>query len=397
MVSTTGGGITVSEASPEEVDADLFVIGPEAPLVDGLGDRLRARGALVFGPGADGAALEGSKVFMKEVLTKAHVKTALYEVFSTPRVAHDYVTATSGPWVIKTDGLAAGKGVLVTSTRDEALADVAAKLSGEAFGDAGRHIVIEEALDGTECSLLFLVDGKDAVALVPSQDHKRLFDNDAGPNTGGMGTFAPVPWIDAAFVDSVKDDAVLPVLSELTRRGIDYRGVLYAGLMMTEDGPSVLEYNVRFGDPEAQVVFPLFATDLAQWLFAAASGNLASVSPNVDNPPVLDGHAVCVVMASKEYPHQSSFGEVIEGLGANGQLYDEHEGVFVYHAGTKREGNRFVTNGGRVLGVTGIGATNDKARERAYGAVSSISFGDGSQVFRSDIADYGCKAERTWS
>ncbi len=254
--------ITVADDTPvEEIQADLYVIGPEAPLVAGLADTLRAQGRAVLGPGADGALLEGSKAFMKEVLHAAGVPSARFATFDALEAgaAMDYLETLPGPWVIKTDGLAAGKGVLVAQSLNEARADVTAKLSGASFGEAGRHIVIEEGLVGEECSLLVLCDGTHAVPLVPAQDFKRVGDGDTGPNTGGMGAYAPMLHVGGAAVDRIMDTAVLPLVEELRRRGIDYRGVLYAGLMLTPDGPKVIEYNVRFGDPETQVVLPLLA------------------------------------------------------------------------------------------------------------------------------------------
>ncbi|HEX3980230.1 MAG TPA: phosphoribosylamine--glycine ligase, partial [Acidimicrobiales bacterium] len=229
-VTPSGHTITSVSTSPEEVDADLFVIGPEAPLVDGLADRLRASGRLVFGPGADGARLEGSKAFMKELLAEAGVPTARFGVFTDARAAKEYLGTLPGPWVVKTDGLAAGKGVLVTGSRAEAEADIDAKLSGAAFGEAGRQVVVEEGLIGPECSLLVLCDGRQLVPLAPAQDFKRRDDLDAGPNTGGMGAYSPVPMVDDRSVDRLVEEAVAPLVAVLRARGIDYRGVLYAGL-----------------------------------------------------------------------------------------------------------------------------------------------------------------------
>ncbi len=319
-----GHTITSVATPPEEIDADLFVIGPEAPLVDGLADRLRGAGRLVFGPGADGARLEGSKAFMKEVLAEAGVPTARFGVFGDPAAAKEYLRTLPGPWVIKTDGLAAGKGVLVTDSRAEAEADIDAKLSGHAFGDAGRQVVVEEGLDGPECSLLVLCDGRRLAALAPAQDFKRLGEGDQGPNTGGMGAYSPVPFVDAAMVDRLVDEAVAPLVAALRARGIDYRGVLYAGLMLTPQGPKVLEFNVRFGDPEAQVVLPRLDGDLTGLLAEVAAGELTTV------PRFLPGAAVCVVLASEGYPDAPRTGDEITGLAEAGAV----EGVTVFHAGT---------------------------------------------------------------
>ncbi|MDQ4133507.1 MAG: phosphoribosylamine--glycine ligase, partial [Actinomycetota bacterium] len=276
VVVTPGNpGIPGSVSTPpEEIDADLFVIGPEASLVDGLADRLRSKGRLVFGPGADGARLEGSKAWMKQVLDEAGVPTARHGTFTEVEPATAFLNQLPGPYVVKTDGLAAGKGVLVTESRKEAVADVEAKLSGRAFGDAGRRVVIEEGLSGPELSVLCVCDGRRAVPLEPAQDFKRLGDGDTGPNTGGMGAYSPVPVAGPDLVEHVVDAAVEPTLAAMRKRDIDYRGVLYAGLMLTADGPKVLEYNVRFGDPEAQVVLPRFAGDLVAMLADAAAGRL---------------------------------------------------------------------------------------------------------------------------
>ena len=281
VVVTPGSpGIPGSMAAPPaEVDADLYVVGPEAPLVAGLADQLRGAGRLVFGPGADGARLEGSKAFMKELVSAAGVPTARYQAFSEVGPALDFLRSLPGPWVTKTDGLAAGKGVLVAPTLAEAAADVRAKLSGESFGDAGRTVVIEEGMTGPELSLLVVCDGTRAVPLAPAQDFKRVGDGDTGPNTGGMGAYSPVPAVSDDVVADVMDRFIGPTLAELRRRGIDYRGVLYAGLMLTPEGPKLVEYNVRFGDPEAQVVLPRLTGDLAELLAAAAAGDLSAAPP----------------------------------------------------------------------------------------------------------------------
>jgi len=249
--SSEGYGVASTSSPPEEIDADLYVIGPEEPLVGGLADRLRSMGRLVFGPGADGAHLEGSKEFMKKCVSEAGVPTARWGAFSKLDEASEFLRSLPGPYVVKTDGLAAGKGVLVTDDIVEAQTDAAAKLSGRSFGEAGRRVVIEEALQGTELSLLVVCDGVNAVPLAPAQDYKRLCTGDRGPNTGGMGAFSPVAAATALVVGKVMDTIVGPTLSALRRSGIDYRGVLYAGLMLTSDGPKLIEYNVRFGDPEA--------------------------------------------------------------------------------------------------------------------------------------------------
>ncbi len=276
VVVTPGNpGIPGSTATPpEELDADLFVVGPEQPLVDGLADRLRAQGKLVFGPGADGARLEGSKAWMKEVVEAAGVPTARYGAFDSVDPAVELLRSLPGPWVVKTDGLAAGKGVLVTDDLATAEADVADKLSGASFGPAGRRVVIEEGLRGPEVSVFAVCDGERAIALDPAQDFKRVGDGDTGPNTGGMGAYSPLPWLAPTFAGDVVEKFIEPTLAELRRRGIDYRGVLYAGLMLTPEGPKLLEYNIRFGDPDGQVVLLRLTSDLTALLASAAAGHV---------------------------------------------------------------------------------------------------------------------------
>ncbi len=376
--------IVTTDAPVQEIEADLVVIGPEAPLVEGLADRLRADGRAVMGPGADGALLEGSKAFMKEMLATAGVPTARFAAFDALQIddALAYLESMPGPWVVKTDGLAAGKGVLVTHSIEAARADVKAKLSGSAFGEAGRNIVIEEGLDGEECSLLVLCDGTSAVPLLPAQDFKRIADGDTGPNTGGMGAYSPMAHIDARLVDRFMDEAVEPLIAALRARGIDYRGVLYAGLMVGPDGTKVLEYNVRFGDPEAQVVLPLLASDAAELFMATATGRLNEIPA----PKFLDDSAVCVVLASPGYPDAPHTGDPIEGLDASGQSVAQVPGTMTFHAGTRRQSpnGRFRTAGGRVLAVTAVAPTIERARENAYAAAAPIHW-DGFQI-RTDIA-----------
>ncbi|HEX6425701.1 MAG TPA: phosphoribosylamine--glycine ligase [Acidimicrobiales bacterium] len=397
VVVTPGNpGIPGSTATPPgEVDADLYVVGPEAPLVAGLADELRAAGRLVFGPGADGARLEGSKAWMKQVVEAAGVPTARYATFTEVEPAVEFLRSLPGPWAIKTDGLAAGKGVLVTGTLDQAVADVRAKLAGESFGDAGRRVVVEEGMTGPELSLLAVCDGARAVALAPAQDFKRVGDGDAGPNTGGMGAYSPVPGVDDALVDDVTRRFVQPTLDELRRRGIDYRGVLYAGLMLTPGGPRLVEFNVRFGDPEAQVVLPRLTSDLAALLAAAAAGDLTQAPP-----PSFGGDAcVTVVLASEGYPASPRTGDPIEGVAAA-----EATGAIVFCAGVASAGEgradagegarrgdgsgdagpALVTAGGRVLAVTGTGPTVAAARDHAYRAAALISWPG--RHHRTDIA-----------
>ena len=370
-------GLAVSDEPVGALDPDLVVIGPEQPLVDGLADALREEGVAVVGPGRRGARLEGSKVFLKEFLAEAGVPTADFHVCSTEAEAEAVLEGMRPPYVIKTDGLAAGKGVLVTDDLAEARGDVRAKLSGEAFGDAGRRIVIEEGLTGVECSLLVLCDGRDVVPLAPAQDFKRVGDGDTGANTGGMGAYAPSA-LSAADCDAALETIVRPTLAALASRGIDYRGVLYAGLMVGERGPMLLEYNVRFGDPETQSLVGLYG-GWGELLQRTAAGELAGVTARPR------GASVTVVLAAHGYPAFPRRGDVIEGLGPDGQLADPVEGVTVYHAGTRRRyDGRFETAGGRVLSVSAVGATVVEARERAYAGVARLSF-EGA-VVRHDIA-----------
>lgn len=373
-------GLDCAEGPAEQIDADLFVIGPEQPLVDGLADRLRAAGKLVFGPGAAGARLEGSKAWMKEVLARAGVPTASFGSFDEVGPAVEFLKSLPPPWVVKTDGLAAGKGVLVTDDIDAACADVEAKLAGAAFGDAGRRVVVEEGLSGPELSLMAVCDGRRAVALAPAQDFKRALDGDRGPNTGGMGSYSPVPIAGPDVVAEVMGKAVEPTLSWLSDQGVDFRGVLYAGLMLTAEGPKVLEFNVRFGDPETQVLMPRWQGDVTLTLAAAAAGHL-------DEAPVPafgDEAAVCVVAAAPGYPESPRTGAPILGLEKPLKVAGAH----VFAAGV---GDGPTTGGGRVLGVTGTGSSLREARDRAYRAVAEVSF-PGMQ-FRTDIAATAAEQE----
>jgi len=363
----------------DDLDADLVVVGPEEPLVTGVADAVAARGRLVFGPTAAAARLEGSKAWMKEVLTGAGVPTAEHAAFTADQgpEALAFLATLDGLYVIKTDGLAAGKGVVVTESRAEAEAAVARYLSGEAFGDAGRTVVIEEGLRGPELSLLVVCNGDPdaAVALAPAQDFKRIGDGDTGPNTGGMGAYSPVAVAGPELVEQVMRLAVRPTLDALAERGAPYRGVLYAGLMLTDDGPKVIEYNVRFGDPECQVVLPRLETDLGDLCAAAAHGDPL--------PPVRFSPEACVtvVLASDGYPSAPRTGCVIAGLDEAAAEPD----VVVFHAGTARAPDgSLVTAGGRVLDVTALGPTVGVARQRAYAAATSVTW-SGVQ-YRRDIA-----------
>ncbi len=378
LVTPGNAGIPGSvAAAPEALDADLFVIGPEQPLVDGLADRLRAQGKRVFGPGADGARLEGSKRWMKELLVRAGVPTARHRSFGAAELdpALEFLETLPGLYVIKTDGLAAGKGVVVTESLSDARAAVRSYLSGEAFGAAGTTVVIEEGLTGPELSVFAACNGTTAVLFGSAQDFKRVGDGDSGPNTGGMGAFSPVPGVGDDLLDTVMAEAIEPTLRALRAEGVDYRGFLFCGLMLTPEGPKVLEYNVRFGDPEAQVVLPRLRSDLADLLARAAEGHA------VETPQFAPGATVCVVLASEGYPGAPRPGDVIAGLDVASGL----DGVDVFCAGVARdEQGRLVTGGGRVLGVVGHGDDLVLARTRAYEAVARISWPG--MHYRSDIA-----------
>ena len=383
VVTPGNAGIAGSTATPVEDlvadgSVDLVVIGPEQPLVDGLADELRALGVRVFGPGADGAQVEGSKAYMKDLALAAGLPTARHGTFDELGPALELLRSLPGPWVVKTDGLAAGKGVLVTDSLAEAEADVADKLAGTAFGDAGRRVVIEEGLTGPEVSVFAVCDGTRTVCLPAAQDVKRVGDGDTGPNTGGIGAWSPLPFAPDNLLDTVAQTFIEPTLAELNRRGIDYRGVLYAGLMLTPDGPKLIEYNIRFGDPDSQVVLLRMTSDLAALLAAAAEGDItAAPTPAFD-----DDTAVLVVAASEGYPAAPRTGDVIEGLDRARSV----EGVTVLTAGVGTDDDgALVTAGGRVLNVVGRGPDAESARGRAYDALDEIRWPG--MHHRSDIAE----------
>ena len=355
---------------------DLVVVGPEAPLVAGLADTLNKAGIPVFGPSKAAAQLEGSKVFAKDLMKKYNIPTAAYGVFHKVDEAKEFISQTGAPIVVKADGLAAGKGVVVAMTIDEANAAVEDMLSGNRFGEAGSTVVIEEFMEGEEASLLAFVDGKTVVPMIASQDHKRIFDGDKGPNTGGMGTYAPAPVLTDALRDEAMKTILEPMVAAMENEGMPYVGCLYAGLMITPQGPKVVEFNARFGDPETQVVLPLLDSDLGQIMMACATGALTA-----DMVKWKDSSAACVILASKGYPETSSKGDVIHGD------IKQHDTTIVFHSGTKLIGDEYVTNGGRVLGVVGLGKDLRTALDRAYGRIEHIDF-EGMQ-YRTDI---GAKA-----
>ncbi len=353
---------------------DLVVIGPEAPLVAGLVDDLEAAGIRAFGPGRAAARLEGSKGFTKDLCARAGIPTARYARFADAAAARAHVETQDFPIVVKADGLAAGKGVTVAQNREEALAAVEACFAG-AFGAAGAEVVIEEYLEGEEASYFALVDGTTILPLVSAQDHKRAFDGDEGPNTGGMGAYSPAPVMTREREAEVLARIIRPTVTALAEAGTPYRGVLYAGLMITNEGPKLIEYNVRFGDPECQVLMMRLKSDLLAALEACVDGVLAHVDLRWR-----DETALTVVMAAKGYPGAYEKGSVIRGLDEAAKV----PGVEIFHAGTEREGDLVRAAGGRVLNVTALGATVREARARAYEAIARIDWPEG--FWRSDIA-----------
>ncbi|MDB4942491.1 MAG: phosphoribosylamine--glycine ligase [Labilithrix sp.] len=360
-------------ALAEHERVDLVVIGPEAPLTAGLVDALAARNILAFGPTRAAAQLEGSKAFMKEFLRRHGIPTAAFAVFEDAAAARAYVEAAARPLVVKADGLAAGKGVVVASTAAEALAAIDDMMIARSFGDAGAKVVIEELLPGEEASFHVVCDGTRAVPLVPAQDHKRVFDGDRGPNTGGMGAYAPAPVVTPEVHAQVMRDVVLPTLRGMAAEGMPFRGVLFVGLMIDQGTARVLEFNVRFGDPETTVLVPMLDGDWLALLEGAARGDLSGVRAGTK-----PGAALAVVMAAEHYPSAPSQGDRIEGLGA-----PLPPGAFVMHAGTRQEGEHVVTAGGRVLTVGAQASSFAKAREAAYASVAQIRWRG--EHHRSDI------------
>lgn len=357
---------------------DMLVVGPEVPLTEGLADICQAKGLAVFGPNKAAAQMEGSKAFAKDIMKKYHVPTAVYATFTDGEAAKKYIHEQGAPIVVKADGLAAGKGVVVAQTEEEAVEAVNAMMEDHIFGASGGRIVVEECMVGEEASLLAFVDGKTIVPMISAQDHKRIFDNDEGPNTGGMGAYAPAPVMTPELVKEVEEKILRPVVDGLAQEGIVYQGCLYAGLMITADGPKVVEFNCRFGDPETQAVLPLLDGDLAEIMYACTQGTLTK-----DMVAWKDASACCVIMASAGYPASSHKGDVISGLDSL------DDAAMVFHSGTAKKDGQYVTNGGRVLGVTAVAPTLKESIDEAYRHVAAIHF-DGQQV-RSDIGAKGLK------
>jgi phosphoribosylamine--glycine ligase len=359
-------------AQREEID--LTVVGPEAPLCAGIVDEFQRRGLRIFGPTKSAAEIEGSKVFCRQLLAKWRIPSPKFAAFDDPNEAKSYIRRQGAPIVVKADGLAAGKGSIVCATLDEALRAVDRIMVEREFGDAGKRIVVEEFLTGREASVMVFTDGRTVKPMLPSRDHKRLLDNDQGPNTGGMGAYCPVPDIDASLYDEIVETIMKPTIAALAAEGRPYKGVLYGGLMLTKDGPKVLEFNCRFGDPETQAVLPLLDGDLVEICEAVIDKRLHEVEVRWRH-----GACICVVMASAGYPGAHEKGKVIKGI----EEAESEEGVIVFHAGTFWRDEQLVTAGGRVLGVTATGRDFDEAAKKVYRAVSKIHF-DGAH-YRRDI------------
>lgn len=386
-----GVNVALAEDDPEAVAAfareegiGLVVIGPEAPLVAGVADAVRAAGIACFGPGAEGAQMEGSKRFSKELMERAGIPTAAYGSFTDEEAALAYVREQGAPLVVKADGLAAGKGVVVATEQDQAEEAVRECFAG-AFGDAGSTVVIEECLTGPECSLLAFTDGKTVRPMATAQDHKRALEGDRGPNTGGMGVYSPVPIVADGEL-AVMKQVMVDTVAELAAEGIDYRGCLYGGFMLTPEGPKVLEFNARFGDPETQVILPRLENDLVDVMLACAEQRLDEVELSWR-----DEWAVAVVLTSAGYPGSYEKGKVITGV----EGADALDGVTVYHAGTAvTDAGELVTSGGRVLAVTALGDTFEAARDLAYAACEKIDF-EG-KTLRHDIGLKALRGREAW-
>ncbi|HEC99948.1 MAG TPA: phosphoribosylamine--glycine ligase [Proteobacteria bacterium] len=353
---------------------DLTVVGPETPLTLGIVDLFSAQKLSIFGPGKEAAAIEGSKVFAKKLMDKYHIPTGKYEVFTSTNKAMAYLKKAAFPLVIKADGLAAGKGVIVAQSYEEGVAAVDLIMQKKAFGEAGNRVIIEEFLEGEECSFMAVTDGKTVLPLATSQDHKAIFDGDRGPNTGGMGAYSPAPMVTPQLHKQIMEEVMQPTIKALAAEGRPYRGVLYAGLIIKEGKARVLEFNGRFGDPEAQPVLARMKSDLVETMQAAIDGTLGGLSIDWDPRP-----AVCVVMASQGYPGNYEKGKVIQGLATVSKMKD----VIVFHAGTVRKDNHIITSGGRVMSITALGSDHKQAIERAYEAVGRIKW-EG-VYFRKDI------------
>ncbi len=348
---------------------DFTVVGPEIPLSLGIVDEFNKYKLPVFGPNKKAAQLEASKVFAKELMAKNDVPTAAFEIFDNAEEAKKYIEKIGSPCVVKADGLAAGKGVVVAKTVDEAKQAVKQMMQEKVFGDSGNKVIVEECLEGQEASILVFTDSCQVIPLASSQDHKRIFDHDQGPNTGGMGAYSPAPVVTRELFDQVLEKVIYRTITGLAKEGIEYRGVLYAGIMITKDGPKTLEFNVRFGDPETQAILPRMRSDLLETMLACSKRSLSKVVKS-GGLSWEDKACVCVVCASGGYPGDYAKGKEIFGLDEAAKMKD----VVVFHAGTKKSGNKILTSGGRVLGVTGLGNTIKEAIARTYQAAGKINF-----------------------
>lgn len=377
-VSINVGDIQGLLSFAHDKSIDLTIVGPEAPLADGISDKFRQARLSIFGPSQMAARIETSKVFAKRLMAQCKIPTPMAATFSDSNLAREYVRTRAFPVVIKADGLAQGKGVFIVTTLNEAESAIKELLEKKVFGASGATVIIEDFVDGNELSVMALTDGNTVAPLLASRDYKRIFDNDHGPNTGGMGSFAPVPSVDSSLMTKIVEQILQPIVDGLSSLGSPYRGLLYAGIMLTADGPRVLEFNARFGDPETQVVLSLLKTDLIDLLDAVVTHRLDAI------PPIEwhEGAAVCVVLASKGYPGTSDLGKIVSGLDI-----EKPDGSTVFHAGTRSIGENVVTAGGRVFGVTARGNNHETARRSAYEAVSQITF-DGMQ-YRKDICTGG--------
>ncbi len=364
----------------QEEKIDLTIVGPELPLSNGIVNEFNRKGLRVFGPSKKATEIESSKVFSKYLMKKYNIPTANYEVFQNSEKAFDYIKQQAFPLVIKADGLAAGKGVFIVKDLLQARDALDALMEEKKFGEAGRQVIIEEFLEGEEVSILAFCDGKTIVPMVSSQDHKKIFDNDRGLNTGGMGAYSPVPFYPDEFEKRVLEEILKPTVKGLQSEGREYKGVIYAGLVLTKQGPKVLEFNARFGDPETQVVLPRLKTDLIDIFNAVIEGTLHKINIEWE-----DNAAVCVVMASGGYPGKYQKGKVISGL----ERLEKMKDIIVFHAGTKFQDDKIITSGGRVLGITAWDETISKAKERAYKGVKEIYFED--MYYRKDIASKAIK------
>ncbi len=382
-----GGTTTLAENIPIEAkdikkladfadqnEIDLTIVGPEAPLVAGIVDEFKKRNLRIFGPSQNAALLEGSKVFAKELMAKYDIPTASFKIFDRPDKAIKFVERKNCPMVIKADGLAKGKGVIVCDNKGQAMGAIKEIMIKKKFGDAGKKVIIEEKLIGQEASIIALSDGENVLALAPSQDHKQIYDGDKGRNTGGMGAYSPAPIVDREIFNYCIDKIIKRTVLGMKKEGICYRGVLYAGIMLTEGGPKTLEFNVRFGDPETQVILPRMKSDLVDLILGTLEGNLADKKIEWS-----DKTCVCVVMASGGYPGSYEKEKEISGI----EDAESLDNIVVFHAGTKKEGQKILTSGGRVLGITALGEDINGAVKRAYEAVKLISFDN--LYYRKDI------------